>query len=146
AVAVPAVDPDRRPPSHRSAGGPPRRAGRAVGRRDGHRQPHPGRHLGAGRPPDHRQRPPRRPDQPRRRLPRPDERAVEPPREGAVMKELRSLIATEARLVFRDPITWLAAIALPTVILLIFGTVFGPEQPDPALGGLRFIDVFVPSL
>jgi ABC-2 type transport system permease protein len=62
------------------------------------------------------------------------------------MNEMRSLIVTEAKLVFREPITWLAAIALPTVILLIFGSIFGPEKPDPALGGLRFIDVFVPSL
>ena len=62
------------------------------------------------------------------------------------MNEMRSLIVTEARLVFREPITWLAAIALPTVILLIFGSMFGPAAPDPALGGLRFIDVFVPSL
>lgn len=62
------------------------------------------------------------------------------------MNELRILIATEARLVLREPVTWLAAVALPTVILLIFGAVFAPHQPDPALGGLRFIDVFVPSL
>ena len=62
------------------------------------------------------------------------------------MNELRSLIQTEAKLLFRDPISWLAAIALPTVILLIFGSVFGSPRPDPALGGLRFIDVFVPSL
>src|SRR5207342_3786881 len=59
---------------------------------------------------------------------------------------MRSLIATEAKLLFRDPVTWLAAIALPTVVLLIFGSIFGPTEPDPALGGLRFIDVFVPSL
>ena len=62
------------------------------------------------------------------------------------MNELRALIAMEARLVLREPITWLAAIALPSVILLIFGSIFGPSDPDPALGGLRFIDVFVPSL
>ena len=62
------------------------------------------------------------------------------------MNEMRSLIVTEAKLVFREPITWLAAIALPTVILLIFGSIFGTTEPDPALGGLRFIDVFVPSL
>jgi len=62
------------------------------------------------------------------------------------MNELRTLIATEAKLLFRDPVTWLAAIALPTAILLIFGSIFGPQGPDPALGGLRFIDVFVPSL
>ena len=51
--------------------------------------------------------------------------------EGAVMKELRALIAIEAKLVFREPITWLAAIALPTVILLIFGSIFGPSAPIP---------------
>lgn len=62
------------------------------------------------------------------------------------MNETRALFVTEAKLVFREPITWLAAIALPTVILLIFGSMFGPTEPDPALGGLRFIDVFVPSL
>jgi ABC-2 type transport system permease protein len=62
------------------------------------------------------------------------------------MNEMRSLIVTEAKLVFREPITWLAAIALPTVILLIFGSIFGATEPDEALGGLRFIDVFVPSL
>ena len=62
------------------------------------------------------------------------------------MNEMRALLVAEARLLFRDPITWLAAIALPTVILLIFGSMFGPQEPDPAFGGLRFIDVFVPSL
>jgi len=62
------------------------------------------------------------------------------------MNTLRSLTLTEAKLVFREPITWLAAIALPTVILLIFGSIFGATEPAPALGGLRFIDVFVPSL
>lgn len=62
------------------------------------------------------------------------------------MNEIRALILTEAKLVFREPITWLAAIALPSAILLIFGSIFGRTEPDPALGGLRFIDVFVPSL
>ncbi len=61
------------------------------------------------------------------------------------MKEMRTLVATEAKLLFRDPITWLAAIALPSVVLLIFGSLFPPE-PDPALGGQRWIDLFVPSL
>jgi ABC-2 type transport system permease protein len=61
------------------------------------------------------------------------------------MKEMRALIATEAKLLFRDPITWLAAIALPSAVLLIFGSVFSP-QPDPELGGKRWIDLFVPSL
>jgi ABC-2 type transport system permease protein len=62
------------------------------------------------------------------------------------MNELRALIATEARLLVREPIGWLAAIALPTVVLLIFGAVFAPHRPDPALGGQRWIDLFAPSL
>jgi ABC-2 type transport system permease protein len=61
------------------------------------------------------------------------------------MKELRALVATEAKLLFRDPITWLAAIALPSVVLLIFGSLF-PPLPDPELGGQRWLDLFVPSL
>ncbi len=62
------------------------------------------------------------------------------------MKELSALIVSESRLLFRDPISWLAAIALPAAILLIFGSIFAPHRPDPALGGLRWIDTFAPSL
>jgi ABC-2 type transport system permease protein len=62
------------------------------------------------------------------------------------MNEMRALIRSEGRLLFRDPISWLAAIALPSAILLIFGVVFAPHRPDPALGGLRWIDTFAPSL
>jgi ABC-2 type transport system permease protein len=62
------------------------------------------------------------------------------------MNEMRTLILTEAKLLFREPIYWLVVILLPTAVLAIFGSIFGPSEPDPALGGLRFIDVFVPSL
>jgi ABC-2 type transport system permease protein len=62
------------------------------------------------------------------------------------MNEMRALIASEAKLLFREPIYWLVTILLPTAILVIFGSIFGPSEPDPALGGLRFVDVFVPSL
>lgn len=61
------------------------------------------------------------------------------------MTQMRALVLSEARLLFRDPVSWLAAIALPSVILLIFGLVF-PPQPDPDLGGRRWLDLFVPSL
>ncbi len=62
------------------------------------------------------------------------------------MKEVRALITSEAKLLFRDPISWIAAIVLPAAILLIFGSIFAPHTPDPALGGLRWIDMFAPSL
>ena len=62
------------------------------------------------------------------------------------MNEMRALITSEAKLLFREPIYWLVVIILPTAVLVIFGSMFGASEPDPALGGLRFIDVFVPSL
>ena len=62
------------------------------------------------------------------------------------MTETRALFLAEARLLFRDPISWIAAIVLPSAILLIFGAIFAPHRPDPALGGLRWIDTFAPSL
>ena len=62
------------------------------------------------------------------------------------MNETRALILSEARLLFRDPISWLVAIVLPAALLLIFGSIFSPHRPDPALGGLRWIDTFAPSL
>lgn len=62
------------------------------------------------------------------------------------MNETRALITSEATLFFREPIYWLVVVFLPTAILAIFGSIIGPTEPDPALGGLRFIDVFVPSL
>ena len=52
------------------------------------------------------------------------------------MNEMRALIESEGKLLFRDPVSWLASIALPSVILLIFGSMFGPEEPDQAFGGL----------
>jgi ABC-2 type transport system permease protein len=62
------------------------------------------------------------------------------------MNETIALIRTEAKLLFREPVAWLAAVALPSAILLIFGALLAKQGSDPGLGGLRFIDVFVPSL
>jgi ABC-2 type transport system permease protein len=62
------------------------------------------------------------------------------------MNEIRTHIVTEAKLLARDPISWFSAIALPSAILLIFGYLFAPHRPDPALGGLRWIDTFAPSM
>jgi ABC-2 type transport system permease protein len=62
------------------------------------------------------------------------------------MNQIRALTIAEARLMLREPIAWLAAIVLPAAILLIFGSLFAPHRPDPALGGLRWIDTFAPSL
>ncbi len=61
------------------------------------------------------------------------------------MNSMRAIIAAEAKLLLREPISWMVSIFLPTAILLIFGTIVAP-RPDPMFGGLRFIDVFAPSL
>ena len=62
------------------------------------------------------------------------------------MHAFTKILTIETRLLIREPAWWLAAILLPSVILLILGVVFAPHRPDPALGGQRFIDLFVPSL
>ena len=55
------------------------------------------------------------------------------------------IIAVEAKLFFREPGVWILTILLPTIILVVVGLLFGTES-DPALGGLRWIDIFAPSM
>lgn len=62
------------------------------------------------------------------------------------MRKLAKFTLVETKLFFRDPATWIVALLLPTIILLVLGAIFAPHGPDAALGGRRFIDVFVPSL
>ncbi len=40
---------------------------------------------------------------------------------------------------------WLLTILLPTIVLVVVGLLFGVE-PDPTLGGQRWIDTFAPSM
>jgi len=56
------------------------------------------------------------------------------------------MIAMEVKLFFRDTVTWIAGLLLPTLILLILGALPGLRTPDAAFGGERFIDIFIPSL
>jgi ABC-2 type transport system permease protein len=58
---------------------------------------------------------------------------------------LTKITAIEARLFFREPGVWLLTILLPTIVLVVVGLMFG-RQPDPALGGRRWIDIFAPSM
>ena len=62
------------------------------------------------------------------------------------MNGMRALIVAETRLLLREPISWILSIFLPSAILLVFGVILAPQRPDPAFGGLRFVDVFAPSL
>jgi ABC-2 type transport system permease protein len=58
---------------------------------------------------------------------------------------LSRITAVEARLFFREPGVWLLTILLPTIVLVVVGLLFGTD-PDPALGGRRWIDIFAPSM
>ena len=58
---------------------------------------------------------------------------------------LTRITVVEARLFFREPGVWLLTILLPTIVLVVVGSLFGTE-PDPALGGRRWIDIFAPSM
>ena len=57
----------------------------------------------------------------------------------------KTLTLSETRLFFREPGVWLLTILLPTIVLVVVGLLFGVE-PDPALGGRRWIDIFAPSM
>ncbi len=62
------------------------------------------------------------------------------------MKNLLKITVIETKLIFRDPVTWTVALLLPTVILLILGSIPDLNRPQEIFGGSRFIDLFVPSL
>ena len=47
---------------------------------------------------------------------------------------------------FREPGILLIGLLLPTVVLLAIGVIFAPHDPDPLLGGRRFIDLLAPSM
>jgi len=62
------------------------------------------------------------------------------------MSALPQLTATETKLFFRDPMTWTFALAVPPLLLVIFGAIPPFREPDPDLGGLRVIDLYAPIL
>ena len=58
---------------------------------------------------------------------------------------LTKIMVVEAKLFFREPAVWLLTILLPTFVLIVVGSLFGGD-PDPDLGGRRWIDIFAPSM
>lgn len=58
---------------------------------------------------------------------------------------LTRITAVEAKVFFREPGMWLLTILLPTFVLVVVGSLFG-TNPDPDLGGRRWIDIFAPSM
>ncbi len=63
---------------------------------------------------------------------------------GAFARRIAALTLTELRLYAREPYTLFFALLLPTVLILIFGTIYGNE-PKPRYGGLGTVDVSVPA-
>lgn len=62
------------------------------------------------------------------------------------MTESLKLITVEARLFLREPAAWILSVVLPTLILVLVGAIPGLREPQADLGGLRFIDLYIPTM
>jgi ABC-2 type transport system permease protein len=57
----------------------------------------------------------------------------------------QAVLRTETRLFTREPGTLFWVLVFPPLLLVAFGLIPGYRKADPELGGLRVIDVYVPS-
>ncbi|HEX2373882.1 MAG TPA: ABC transporter permease [Actinomycetota bacterium] len=62
------------------------------------------------------------------------------------MSRLAKLTLTEAKLFWRDPTAWFFALAFPSLLLVILGSIPAFREPDADLGGLRVIDLYAPII
>lgn len=62
------------------------------------------------------------------------------------MSALSKLTLTELKLFLRDPASAFFTVGLPTLLLVVLGSVPALREPSQEFGGQRFIDVFAPSL
>ena len=62
------------------------------------------------------------------------------------MKSLVKLTSNELRLFWREPATVFFALAFPTLLLVILGSIKGFRDPNPMLEGHRAIDLYVPIM
>ena len=62
------------------------------------------------------------------------------------MSTFTKITATETKIFLRSPVTAIAGLLLPAVLLLTIGAIPGMTKVSEATGGYRFIDAWVPSL
>jgi ABC-2 type transport system permease protein len=56
---------------------------------------------------------------------------------------MNKLIGTEVKLLLREPVAVFFALAFPSILVIILGSVPAFRAPDKGLGGLRVIDLYV---
>jgi len=56
------------------------------------------------------------------------------------------LVASEIRHAVRRPVGLIVAVGIPTVLLVIFGSIPGTTRPTQALGGISFFNLYAPTL
>jgi ABC-2 type transport system permease protein len=56
------------------------------------------------------------------------------------------LVASEMKIGLRRPVGVFVAVAIPLVLLVIFGSIPATTRPDAALGGISFFTLYVPTL
>ncbi len=69
-----------------------------------------------------------------------------PGRASAPRSALARLAIVEARLFLRERVGVIWGIGFPLVLLIIFGNIPSFRQPSPDLGGLTYLDAYVPIL
>jgi ABC-2 type transport system permease protein len=60
------------------------------------------------------------------------------------MRIFTHLLRSELRLFLREPQQVFFAVAFPTLLVVILGSIPAFREPKPELGGLRYVDVYVP--
>ncbi len=60
------------------------------------------------------------------------------------MNGLAKMTWNEMKLLWREPLTIFFSLAFPTLLLVILGSIPGFREPDKSIGGLSFIDLYVP--
>ncbi|UFU05706.1 ABC transporter permease [Ruania halotolerans] len=62
------------------------------------------------------------------------------------MRALLRLTSAETTMFLREPLSVIFAVALPPVLLIVFGVIPSFNEPDPDLGGVRIIDLYLPII